>query len=660
MKTMQTMKTMKGGIGVLALLLAASLLLLLLPGCQAPTSPQADRPGTVSLTIGQLDMGRAIQPDIDLSGFTGGFTAVFARAGHDSVTVNIPAGGTTAQVELPQGEWDLTVNALIGTTVAATYSRPELSVGPGFTGVTATLSPIFTGGNGTFSWALTVPDGTTGNLEVRNLDEHGGIVLYPLRDTADFDVSINPTLWGANLPLPAGAYFVRFVLDHDTYGRAILSSDLHVYQGMTSSITRTLTDAHFRLGIGDTVIYSAVVTVTAPAFGAVPNTEATVGADANFIAGAVTWNPDHSPFRGGTAYTATVMLTAEMGYTFTGGLTTATINGQTATVSNNTGLTATLYFTFPATGPDPVIAAWEFTGNTSVNNAIVGPGNITVLPSGGQQQDDALLKFLTQSGSELTPRVLIGASSGINVRNAANTANDSELNDLANNAWWQTVISTAGRTDIAVTWRMRSTATAPRDWRLQYRVGATGVWNNVGGAIALSLPTTPANTINEPERGRFLPASAEGHDSLYLRWLMTSNNSVNPALNDGLVVAGGTHQINNLVIFSDANPGDFDNQDDQTGAFTVTWTGFSNPLLADGVTITGNAAAGAISINDPNNVIVTGSIQWLDGNMQPLGSTATLSLPSADFPPLVTVRVRTAGSSRTYSIVFDTATGAVF
>ena len=663
MKTMQTMGTMKGIAGVLALVFAASLLVLL-PGCQAPAGPQADPTGTVSLTIGHV--GRAIQPDIGLGGFTGGFTATFTRAGHDSVTVSIPAGGTTAQVELPQGGWGLTVNALIGTVVAATYSREALlNVGPGFTGVTATLSPIFTGGDGTFSWALTVPAGATGNLEVRIVDEHGAITSL-LYYTPAFDVSINPTLWGANLTLPAGAYFVRFVLDHDTYGRAILSSDLHVYQGMTSNITRTLTYAHFRLDLTDTVIGSAAVTVTAPAFGETPDTVAAiVGADPNFNVGAVAWTPDHGTFRGGTEYTATVVLMAHPGYTFTGGLTTATINGQAATVTNNTGLMATLAFEFQPTEPDPVMAAWKFgtaEGGGFENNPLVSgsieSGNAS-RPSGGQQAETARLRFwVSQEGVE-TQRALNAASSGINVLNAAIAAVppvSGGLDGLAGNAWWKTYVSTVDRADIAVTWRMRSTNTGPRDWRLQYRVGSGGAWNSVGGAIA--LPSGPdASTLRAPAQGRLLPASAEGHDRLYLRWLMTSNFSAGVVSGVNTVAPAGTHQINDLAIFSGADPAEFDNRDDQTGAFNVTWTGFSNPLLADGVTITGSAAGGTISIA-PENAFT--SIQWLDGSMQEISNTATLSLDPADFPPLVTVRVRTDGSDRTYSIVFDTATGAVF
>ena len=537
------MKTMKGGIGVLALAFAASFLLLL-PGCQGPASPRADRSGTVSLTIGQLDMSRAIQPDIDLSGFTGGFTAVFARPGHDSVTANIPHGETAAVVELPQGEWNLTVNALIGTTVAATFTD-TIDVEPGFNGVNAVLAPIPAGGLGTFSWALTVPPGTTGALVIRTVGADGVIVMYPLVGYADFDGYPYPDSWEGELQLTAGAYFARFELTHGDYGVAVLNSDLHVYQGMTSRVARTFEEPHFSADVvPDIEIENAAVTVATPATGAVPVTTV-VGAN---FAGTVSWTPADSRFQPETAYTATITLTANPGHVFATGA-TATINGQTATVTGS-GATITLTHTFDATGPalEPLIAGWRVTGSDSFDAAIVGPDNVTIRPSSGVQ-DDARLQFLTQHEGELTPRVLVLGSTGINVRNAADDG-ASGLNDLANNAWWQTAISTTGRTDIAVMWRMRSTNTAPRDWQLQYRVGGTDEWNNVGDEIVLSAPTTPANTLNEPVQSRFLPSSAEGSDRLYLRWLMTSNYSVSTTLNDGLVVPGGTHQINDLAIRS--------------------------------------------------------------------------------------------------------------
>ena len=421
------------------------------------------------------------------------------------------------------------------------------------------------------------------------------------------------------------------------------------------------------------VIETAAIEVTAPVMGETPDATATVGTGANFTAGDVTWNPAHSPFRGGTVYTATVTLTANAGYTFASGPATATINGQPATMTNNTVGTVTLALEFPATALDPLIAAWQFgtvEGTAVANNQAVSAsieyGNAS-RPSGGQQAETARLRFWVSPEGVLPQRALNASGSGINVRNAAD-GDSGGLDGLANNAWWQTYLSTTGRTDIAVTWRMRSTNTAPRDWRLQYRIGSTGEWNNVGGTIA--LPLNPyASTLSAPEQGRFLPASAENHERLYLRWLMTSN--IGP--NGNPIQPGGTHQINDIVIRSGADSDDFDNNYDcehcndtgcdicdpppQTGTFTINWTGFTNPQ-ARGVTITGDSYTGVISINDPNDVIISNSIQWLNDNMIQIGSAATLG--PDNLPPLLTVRVRTIGSDRTYSIVFDTVTGNVF
>jgi len=92
-------------------------------------------------------------------------------------------------------------------------------------------------------------------------------------------------------------------------------------------------------------ISSVNITITAPVKGATPGI--TANGTGNFTMGTVSWSPIVNKFLGGTAYTASVTLTANSNYTFTG--LTATVNGQNATVSNNTGETATLSYTFPAT-----------------------------------------------------------------------------------------------------------------------------------------------------------------------------------------------------------------------------------------------------------------------------------------------------------------------
>src|SRR5690606_40583225 len=88
------------------------------------------------------------------------------------------------------------------------------------------------------------------------------------------------------------------------------------------------------------------IKVTAPVTGDAPNATASVVGAVYFTSGAVTWSPAAATFAGGTQYSATVTLTADSGYVFASTLTTATINGNAATVTNNTGETVTLSYEF--------------------------------------------------------------------------------------------------------------------------------------------------------------------------------------------------------------------------------------------------------------------------------------------------------------------------
>jgi len=97
-----------------------------------------------------------------------------------------------------------------------------------------------------------------------------------------------------------------------------------------------------------TVITSVNISITAPVKSMAPGATASTSGTVNFSIGAVSWSPNNNPFLGNTEYKASVTLTAHSGYTFTG-LTTPTINGQTATVSDNTGSAVTLSYTFPKT-----------------------------------------------------------------------------------------------------------------------------------------------------------------------------------------------------------------------------------------------------------------------------------------------------------------------
>jgi hypothetical protein len=91
---------------------------------------------------------------------------------------------------------------------------------------------------------------------------------------------------------------------------------------------------------------SVSISIAAPVKGATPRSTASgVG---NFSIGLVSWSPNNNPFLGNMEYTASVTLTAHSGYTFAG-LSSATINGQNATISINTSSIVTLSYKFPKT-----------------------------------------------------------------------------------------------------------------------------------------------------------------------------------------------------------------------------------------------------------------------------------------------------------------------
>ena len=132
------------------------------------------------------------------------------------------------------------------------------------------------------------------------------------------------------------------------------------------------TSANITITVNQARIPTAMIAVTSPVRGNAPNTSAMITGGGGFTAGAVSWSGSPSFFLPETQYTVTVTLAAQQGFTFTGGLATATINGQNATVSNNTGANVTLSYEFPAT------AAAEAPGAPQSFTATAGNGQVTL------------------------------------------------------------------------------------------------------------------------------------------------------------------------------------------------------------------------------------------------------------------------------------------
>jgi hypothetical protein len=163
-------------------------------------------------------------------------------------------------------------------------------------------------------------------------------------------------------------------------GMAATAATINGNSATATNNTGNTVTLSYEFAATDAVIATAPIAIIEPVTGATPNTAVTTcGTD--FTCSAVAWTPSDDPFEGSTQYTAEVTLTANAGHTFTGlAATAATINGNRATVANNTGGTLMLSYEFAAT--DTVITSVDVfiaepITNTVPSTTASGIGNFT-------------------------------------------------------------------------------------------------------------------------------------------------------------------------------------------------------------------------------------------------------------------------------------------
>ena len=208
--------------------------------------------------------------------------------------------------------------------------------------------------NGTLLGSLTVVGNTIINIAAIkgvNIPVKGGFPVTTITENAQYCGTVtwngNPstftgsTVYTATITLSPKAGYTLHGVSANFFTVAGASS---VGNAANSGIVTAVFPVTATIPVG--------ISIAAPAKGVTPTTTATASNSAegvgNFNVGPVSWSPTHNPFLGGIAYTASVTLTANNGYTFAG-LNSATVNGQYATVSNNTGSSVTLFYTFPDT-----------------------------------------------------------------------------------------------------------------------------------------------------------------------------------------------------------------------------------------------------------------------------------------------------------------------
>lgn len=117
--------------------------------------------------------------------------------------------------------------------------------------------------------------------------------------------------------------------------------------------------------------------------------------------------------------------------------------------------------------------------------------------------------------------------------------------------YWQVDVNTTGATGITVSSLQGSSSTGPKDFKVQYKVGAGGTWTDVtGGTLALTTAVTAGDlTTWGAINNLALPAAADNQALVSIRWIMTSNT----AINNSAVATTGTSRISAIYIKGQVN-----------------------------------------------------------------------------------------------------------
>ncbi len=139
----------------------------------------------------------------------------------------------------------------------------------------------------------------------------------------------------------------------------------------------------------------------------------------------------------------------------------------------------------------------------------------------------------------------VGTTGSISYPNGFTTQSISTTGwtDGLDTKYWMIEFSTSLYNQLTVSSRQQSSGTGPRDFKIQYRVGLAGIWTDLAGTNPIIVANNfTLGVVNEIP----LPSVCDDQPSVFLRWIMISNNAVT----GGVVAGTGTSRIDNIQIVS--------------------------------------------------------------------------------------------------------------
>ncbi|MBU3681558.1 MAG: hypothetical protein FGM16_06435, partial [Flavobacterium sp.] len=299
-------------------------------------------------------------------------------------------------------------------------------------------------------------------------------------------------------------------------------------------------------------------TVTSGSSSAITQTTATIAA--SFVGGCSTassYGIEYSTTSGFTSGTQVVSTNAASG-SYTSSL--LALNPNTtyyykAYVVDNSGTVygsqqsfTTLNLIAPVADAASSVSYDSFTANWNTVSAASGY-NLNVYTLGAAE--NLVGWTFPVSGATLTADVAnsnnsgkaISISNGTIISSSGASGTDFSASTTAwttANKFWEISVNTIGYKNIKVSSQQIASNTGPRDFKIQYKIGAGGTYTDVTGGTVLLANNWTSAVVNNLA----LPAACDNQSAVFVRWIPTSTTAVNGSA----IAAAGTSRIDNIYI----------------------------------------------------------------------------------------------------------------